>query len=548
MIVSQLVLMSELQSSATVSSGVEDGNTNSNLDTENNAETANRNPDKVIDGKVGEAKKDFRIFESVLYSHNYYKKVTVKRGDHNVTEALCLMCLEDKKENYLKITDNNTKALKTHLLAKHKRYSSQFNKQTAEVEQKKIDSRKQKEVALDGYKQAKLGLGEANKIGLQVGDRSVGQRRFDVSVVKYAAKTFTAFNALPNLNVVLEAYAHPNPKPKYRMKSPTFYSRQTSITAEAVQNEVMGSIKSSKDITRAYAFTSDIWTSTNLHSYISLTVHFITEDMMLVKLVPFVGFFGTQRHTGHNIRLVLEQFIENLEIDDRNIKKYIVMDNASNNKKFAEETNQFVFRPCSCHTLQLAINQSMKATVDNVNCQDFLKMGKELTHFVRKSVLRNNQLKEACCATNTKFKLPVKANDTRWYGWALCLSSVVDLKKPLVHLSFNDTSKDQDWASRVWKAGEFKLAEALSVIFNSLKTATKVWEGDSMPTINQIIVQLWNINDVLTKYSKSTDKFLADFAKVFLDNVFTRFPQCGTNDELNCIAHLLDPKYQGRDE
>ena len=270
--------------------------------------------------------------------------------------------------------------------------------------------------------------------------------------------------------------------------------------------------------------------------------------MVLVKLVPFVGFFGTKRHTGHNIRLVLDQFIENLELDEKDINKYIVMDNASNNKKFAEETNQFVFRPCSCHTLQLAINQSMKATVENVKCQDVLKMGKELTRFVRKSVLRNNQLKEACCNTNTKFKLPVKANDTRWYGWALCLSSVVDLKKPLAHLSYNDTSKDQDWALRVWKAGQFKLAEALSVIFNSMKTATKVWEGDSMPTINQIIVQLWNINDVLTKYSKSTDKFLADFAKVFLDNVLKRFPQCGTNDELNCIAHLLDPKYQGGDE
>ena len=157
--------MSELQS--LVSRGVEDGNDTSNIDTENNAETGECNP-KVFDGKVGEAKKDYRIFESVLYSHNYFKKVTVKRGDHNVTETLCLMCLEDKKENYLKITDNNTKALKTHLLAKHKRYSSQFNKQTAEVEQKKIDSLKQKEVALDGYKQAKLGLGEANKVGVQV--------------------------------------------------------------------------------------------------------------------------------------------------------------------------------------------------------------------------------------------------------------------------------------------------------------------------------------------------------------------------------------------
>ena len=50
---------------------------------------------------------------------------------------------------------------------------------------------------------------------------------------------------------------------------------------------------------------------------------------------------------------------------------------------------------------------------------------------------------------------------------------------------------------------------------------------------------------MLTKYEKSTDKYIASFAKELKNNVEKRFPKFATDTLIYSVAHLLDPEYKG---
>ena len=93
--------------------------------------------------------------------------------------------------------------------------------------------------------------------------------------------------------------------------------------------DLFGIVSSINDNTFAFSFTTDMWTNTRLDSFMSLSLHVITEDGLLLKLVPFVSSFK-ECHTGKNIRLKLDAFMAALGIGSRSFTKRVVSDNASN--------------------------------------------------------------------------------------------------------------------------------------------------------------------------------------------------------------------------
>ena len=54
--------------------------------------------------EIGEARPDFNINESPLFSHNYFR-----RGKRNNDEAECLICELSQRKTVLRKTDGNTK-------------------------------------------------------------------------------------------------------------------------------------------------------------------------------------------------------------------------------------------------------------------------------------------------------------------------------------------------------------------------------------------------------------------------------------------------------
>ena len=123
------------------------------------------------------------------------------------------------------------------------------------------------------------------------------------------------------------------------------------------------------------------------------------------------------------------------------------------------------------------------------------------------------------------------------------MSSTIKLKSALRYISQDDT--EGRWYSVIPNAAEFKLLESLVAILARIKSACKVWEADKNPTIQTVIPELYNIKDVLKRKINHKERYMSVFAKELLKLMDQRFPDCGTRNKMNCVAHLLDPEYRG---
>lgn len=107
---------------------------------------------------VGKPNPDFNIYDTVLYSHNYYRVLKSQDGRKRVrnTESgtyitqernkisICLMCLKgpENEKNLFKSTGGNTSGLNRHLFTKHPQYEEQFMRQREEIHRLRNKRRK----------------------------------------------------------------------------------------------------------------------------------------------------------------------------------------------------------------------------------------------------------------------------------------------------------------------------------------------------------------------------------------------------------------------
>ena len=133
------------------------------------------------------------------------------------------------------------------------------------------------------------------------------------------------------------------------------------------------------------AFTTDCWTSRAIDSFISLTAHYIDEKFQR-QLLVLDTFSFSERNTAQNLLSKLLAMLEAWEIDKKRVTCF-VRDNAANITA-ATRLGEFCHIGCVDHTLQLAINDSLK----NSTVSDLLKSARAIVgHFNRSSVARQLQ-------------------------------------------------------------------------------------------------------------------------------------------------------------
>ena len=87
-----------------------------------------------LEAEIGEAKEDFHVNESVLFSHNYYR-----REKTTSTVAECLMC--DLAQIKTFIRTSSTRGLIGHLRRKHFEYLAGFELKRAEVLKRRTEKK-----------------------------------------------------------------------------------------------------------------------------------------------------------------------------------------------------------------------------------------------------------------------------------------------------------------------------------------------------------------------------------------------------------------------
>ena len=395
----------------------------------------------------------------------------------------------------------------------------------------------------DGTKQLKLIGNNNNNLGLNNKLDPKVQERWDNAVVKFVYETGSSFRSCNKFDILLNA-VWPNGKAKVNVRSHPTISRHVGERSRQMKVDVYSILSSSKDETRGIAFTSDMWRSRALDSFMSLTAHFLTKDFVLVKLVQFVTWFGHNRHTGVNMKLLLDQFLAVLGLDGVNIHRTVVTDNASNNGVlFRLSRDTIIEYKCGIHTMSLAVKDVWELKIVNIKVKDVLKKCKELAKFVRRSEINKNDLKEECRLKEVSFRMPVLPNDTRWHSVEMNVRSVLHLTPAIQSLAAKDASLQ--WKELVPDAAELKLLKSMVEILTRIKICCKIWESDTRPTIQTVIPEVYDILDVLEKKAKNKERYVSVFARELRKLILVRFPDSGTQILVNCAAHLLDPEYKG---
>lgn len=106
------------------------------------------------------------------------------------------------------------------------------------------------------------------------------------------------------------------------------------------------------DQVRAFAFTTDSWTSRANEGFVSLTVHYINNSYELKNYTLKIQALP-ESHTSENLNSLLKSNLSEWNIDSGKHKLYFVTDNASNIIKAVRLSDTWERIPCFAHTLQV---------------------------------------------------------------------------------------------------------------------------------------------------------------------------------------------------
>ena len=395
----------------------------------------------------------------------------------------------------------------------------------------------------DGTTQLKLFVsGNNNQVSVDKRLDPELQSRWDTAVVDFVAEAGVSFEVCTKLDILLRSI-WPNGRLRVKVRNGNTVSSHVSKMSIDLKRDVYSIIKSDRDQTKSFAFTTDLWRSRSLDSFMALTCHYINGEFELVKLVPFIEYFGSNRHTGENLQVMMDQFMSALGLEGEEFGKYVVCDNASNNVVMIRLANDIEEYYCAIHTLALAVKAIFLIEILTIKVQTCIWKCNEVAKYVRRSEHNRNDLREACKTMEIGFIMPKKPVDTRWNSVEANVTSILRLMPALQYLSTHDETLE--WSDIVPNAAEAKVLESLVDILTQLKIATKKWEGEKEPTLQAVIPELWNVKDTLEKKITARERYVSTFAKQLKKLVLERFPSWGTGNLLTSMAHFLDPEYQG---
>ena len=91
---------------------------------------------------------------------------------------------------------------------------------------------------------------------------------------------------------------------------------------------------------------------------------------------------------------------------------------------------------------------------------------------------------------------------------------------------------------------EYETAKGMHHALKPFKTATKIFEADSVLTIQRVITELFEIQDQLRKLSIE-DGVVSGFAVLLQSSFDRRFPECGIRIMVYAVTHMVDPANKG---
>ena len=449
--------------------------------------------------------------------------------------ASCKKCLKN-----FQTKSGNTSSLRKHLQSMHKeQYAKIVEEEKVRKEKSEEDKNKKRGNSVD----ADQGTSKSKQPRLEYfsnrsekyPNTSEKQEKFDHAVVNFLADTFIPFNVTgqDSFKKLFEIADK-----KLTIKHPTTYSRMINEASKNILSQVCRIIAREKDNILSVGLTTDLWTSRSGDAHMSLTISWIDPDWNMLRFTPFVQPFPG-RHTGVRISMELDDMIDDLDFNVET-DKVCVCDNASNMKVAIAKSFHVREYFCNIHTLQLGVIDTFKNVV---GMKAVLDKCKAVAKFCHQSTCAMEQLRAAAKRKDVPFRKPQNPGKTRWDSQHDTMKSIFHLKPALEDLETTEV----DWEDKALSKSDWKLLEGAIRLLESFRDTTKIWQFESIPTVNLVVDRVFCMEEELKDFISDgrNDKFGITFAKELKKNLEKRFPNHGLQVFERRAANYLDPHFKG---
>ncbi|CAI6371372.1 unnamed protein product [Macrosiphum euphorbiae] len=343
---------------------------------------------------------------------------------------------------------------------------------------------------------------------------------FTTAIVKMIAEDLQPVSIVENtgfrnlVQLLDSRYNIPNRRTLTRSIIPNLY--------EETRTKVHSLLAQSKYV----SITTDIWTSINTDSFITITAHFVQGDRLNTVVLCTKKLLNN--HTGENLAEVLLTEFNKWDIQSKIAG--IVTDGGSNIKAAVRLMN-LPHIPCTAHKLNLIVSQALMTNIDyddQVSFEDndadqikfLLKKCRSIVGFFKRSEVGNRHLVEKqkqLGMTNTlKLKQDVR---TRWNSTLVMLERLFKLKEPVTIVLMSLLIKR--WKSNLTPS-QWDVVEDIIPLLQPFDKMTVELSYEKAPTMSKVIPLVRGLQNTLSKKNPRTSqgKFLRE---QLLNNVRNRF-------------------------
>ncbi|KAK0151906.1 Endoplasmic reticulum export factor CTAGE5 [Merluccius polli] len=275
-----------------------------------------------------------------------------------------------------------------------------------------------------------------------------------------------------------------------------------------------------------FATTTDLWSSRTMEPFLSLTIHYITDDWNL-------GSRCFSEHTAEEIAQGLKEALESWGFKEER-QVCITTDNGSNVVK-AASLNDWTRLQCFGHRLHLAIEKSVKDPRINRAVALCKKIVSSFSH----SWKRRKALKKAQAEHNLPLHRLITETPTRWGSRQMMIQRVLGQEKALSQV----LKADRKTRHLVPTWQDTDVLESISKTLGPLLEFTAALSGEQYVSVSYIkpVLQLFN-NTVLAPADDDTE-LTKDMKRVILEYLNEKYSDPETVDLLD-MASLVDPRFK----
>ncbi|KAK7934198.1 hypothetical protein WMY93_005094 [Mugilogobius chulae] len=319
--------------------------------------------------------------------------------------------------------------------------------------------------------------------------------------------------------------------PRYSVPSRTYFSKTALPKLYESCRERL-----SRDVQNAsfYSTTSDLWSSRTSEPYLSLTIHFISDDWRLLSYCLQTSYFP-EDHTGELIAQGLKDALSSWSLKEERMA-CMTTDSGANVVR-ALTINNWQRLPCFGHRLHIAIERSMRdPRIDRA-----LGVCKKIVAVFANSWKKKKALAKAQEQLNLPQHTFITECPTRWGSRQRMIERVLEQQKAIQQVLSAD--RKQRHLVPTWQ--DIEVLESISKALGPLLEFTDALSGEQQVTVSYVKPVLSLFNSEVLAIKPDDTELTKQIKQTILDYLNEKYA-ADSVDKLLGLASTLDPRFKHR--